>query len=214
MNPSSWDFSLYLVTDRELSRGRSTMEIVEAAVEGGVTMVQLREKHLGTREFLQEAQSIRSFLRGRGVPLILNDRLDIALAVEADGVHLGQSDLPLVLARKILGGRMKIGVSVESVEDAVEAERCGADYLGISPVYSTPTKTDTAPALGLVGVRAIREAVQLPLVGIGGLHAGNCAELIRHGADGVAVVSAIVSAEDPAVAARELCARIAEGRVG
>ncbi|MGD9012181.1 MAG: thiamine phosphate synthase [Desulfobacterales bacterium] len=198
------DYSLYLVTDRGLACGRSNLEVVTAAVDGGTTVVQLREKDCPTLEFIQQAQSIKAFLRKRNIPLIINDRVDIAQAVKADGVHLGQSDMPLEMAKGILGNTMIIGISAESIEDAITAEKGGADYLGISPIYATPTKTNTAPALGLEGLREIRKAVSLPLVGIGGLNKDNAADVIRNGADGVAVVSAIVAADDPEVAARKL----------
>jgi len=198
------DYSLYLVTDRSLSRGRSTVDIVRAAVAGGATCVQLREKSCGTREFLAEARAVRELLAGTGVPLIINDRVDVALAVDAEGVHLGQKDMPLADARRLAGPRMLIGISAECVEDAVRAEGEGADYVGISPVFSTATKTDTAPPLGLAGIAAIRAAVSLPLVGIGGIGAGNAGDVIRAGCDGVAVVSAIVSAGAPEQAAAEL----------
>jgi thiamine-phosphate pyrophosphorylase len=204
MKPQNIDYSLYLVTDRGLAMGRSTLDIVRAAVSGGVTCVQLREKECSAREFIEEALAVRDFLKERGVPLIINDRVDVALAVGADGVHLGQTDMPLKTAQKILGDSMIIGISAESLEDAVEAEKGGADYLGVSPIHATPTKTDTAPPLGLEGLRAIRRAVNLPLVGIGGLNLDNAADVIRSGGDGVAVVSAIVSAGDPAGAARNL----------
>ena len=198
------DFSLYLVTDRGLSLGRSTADIVQAAVAGGATCVQLREKSCGTREFMAEARAVRAILAGTGVPLVINDRVDVALAVGADGVHLGQSDMPVADARRLTGPDMLIGVSAECVEDAVRAEAEGADYVGVSPVFSTPTKTDTAPALGLAGVAAIRAAVSLPLVGIGGIGPANAESVIRAGCDGVAAVSAIVSAADPEKAAAHL----------
>jgi thiamine-phosphate pyrophosphorylase len=198
------DYSLYLVTDRDLARGRATLDIVKAAVRGGTTCVQLREKDCATLEFIQQALSIKEFLNTHGVPLIINDRLDVAQAVNADGVHLGQTDMPLDMAKNIVGDAMIIGISAESLEDAIEAEKGGADYLGVSPIYATPTKTDTAPPLGLDGLRQIRNAVKIPLVGIGGLNKDNSAAVIRHGADGVAVVSAIVAAENPETAAGEL----------
>jgi thiamine-phosphate pyrophosphorylase len=204
MKPQTIDYSLYLVTDRGLSQGRSTLEIVKAAVKGGVTCVQLREKECPTLEFIEQALSIKDFLSARGVPLIINDRLDVAQAIGADGIHLGQTDMPLDMARAIVKDSMIIGISAESLEDAVEAEKGGADYLGVSPIYATPTKTDTAPPLGLEGLRQIRQAVNIPLVGIGGLNQDNAADVIRNGADGVAVVSAIVAAEDPREAARQL----------
>jgi thiamine-phosphate pyrophosphorylase len=206
------DYSLYLVTDRRLSRGRSTFEIVKAAVNGGTTVVQLREKDCSTREFIEQALAIKDFLKDRGVPLIINDRLDVALAVKADGVHLGQIDMPLAMAKGILGDSMIIGISAESLADAMAAEKDGADYLGVSPIYATPTKTDTAPPLGLAGLREIRKAVRLPLVGIGGLNLKNSADVIRSGADGVAVVSAIVAADDPGAVARALKQIITEAR--
>ena len=208
MQKKQLDCSLYLVTDRSLSRGRSTLEIVRAGVAGGVTCVQLREKNCTTLEFIREALSVRDFLYGKRVPLIINDRLDVAMAVAADGVHLGQSDMPLKMAREIVGTDLLIGISAESLEDAIEAAEGGADYVGVSPIYDTPTKTDTAPALGLSGLQAIRRAVDIPLVGIGGLNVDNAASVIDSGADGVAVVSAIVSADDPQSAARRLRAEI------
>lgn len=212
MNRKPIDYSLYLVTDRSLSRGRSTPEIVRAAVQGGATCVQLREKTCSTREFIAEALAVRGFLKSRGIPLIINDRVDIALAVGADGVHLGQGDMPLAMARSILGESKIIGISAESLRDAIAAESAGADYLGVSPIFATPTKTDTTAPLGLEGLRAIRREVKLPLVAIGGLNASNAAAVIAGGADGVAVVSAIVAAEDPERAARELARHIAHAR--
>ena len=212
MKLTNIDYSLYLVTDRDLARGRSTFEIVKAAVDGGVTVVQLREKHCSTREFIEQALAIKNFLKARKVPLIINDRLDVAQAVKADGVHLGQTDMPLEMAKDILGDSMLIGISAESLEDAIAAEKGGADYLGVSPIYTTSTKTDTAPPLGLAGLREIRKAVSLSLVGIGGLNKENSAEAIRSGADGVAVVSAIVAADDPRAAASALRQVITEAR--
>ena len=202
------DYSLYLVTDRTLSLGRSTVEVVRAAIRGGVSCVQLREKGCSTREFMDEARLLKALLVGTGVPLFINDRLEVALAVGADGVHLGQNDLAIADARRLVGNRMIIGISAESVADAVRAEAEGADYIGASPVFTTPTKTDTASPLGLDGLRAIRRAVQLPLVAIGGINADNAAQVLRAGADGLAVVSAIVSAPCPRTAAAGLRQRI------
>lgn len=206
------DYSLYLVTDRGLSLGRSTVDIVRAAVAGGATCVQLREKSCSTRDFLTEARLVRELLRGTNVPLIINDRIDVALAVQADGVHLGQTDMPIRDARRLVGRAMVIGISAESPDDALRAEAEGADYIGISPVFSTPTKTDTAPALGLEGVTTIRRRVSIPLVGIGGIHRENAAAVIRAGCHGLAVVSAIVSAQDPQQAASELRTIIANAQ--
>jgi thiamine-phosphate pyrophosphorylase len=143
-------------------------------------------------------------LARHGIPLIINDRVDVALAVKADGIHLGQKDMPCRMARQIIPESMIVGISVESLDDAIAAQKDGADYLGVSPIYPTPTKTDTAQPLGLEGLRSIRSEVDLPLVGIGGLNADNAAAVIYNGADGVAVVSAIVAADDPEAATRDL----------
>lgn len=198
------DYSLYLVTDRELSGNRTTREIVQAAVRGGVTCVQLREKTCDTREFIEQALFIKDFLMANHIPLIINDKIDVAKAVEADGVHLGQSDMSFNMAKAILKDSMIIGISAESIEDAIQAEKDGADYIGVSPIFATPTKTDTAPPLGLNGLLEIRKAVKIPLVGIGGLNKKNAGDVIKNGADGIAVVSAIVAADDPEKAAKEL----------
>ena len=204
MKSTASDYRLYLVTDRALARGRTVPEVVSAAVSGGVTCVQVREKDAGARDFLAEVRATLRVLAGTGVPLIVNDRVDVALAAGAEGVHVGQTDLPITDVRRMVGGKMIVGVSVESVDDALAAERDGADYVSVSPVYPTPTKTDTAPGLGPEGVAAIRAAVQCPVVAIGGLNRETIGDVIRAGADGVAVVSAVMSAPDPAAAAREL----------
>ena len=198
------DYSLYLVTNRDLSCGRSTVEVVEAAVAGGVSCVQLREKHCSTREFITQARALKPFLKSKQIPLIINDRLDVALAVEADGLHLGQQDMTISDARTISGTSLIIGISAESVDDAIRAEKEGADYIGISPVFATPTKSDTAPPLGLEGVKTIRKMIAIPIVGIGGINRHNALSVITAGADGIAVVSAIVGAKNPKDAAFEL----------
>ncbi len=198
------DYSLYLVTDRGLASGRSMADIVREAVAGGVTCVQVREKSGSTRKFLEEARRLRAVTRTLGVFLIVNDRVDIALAVEADGVHLGQQDMPIPVARRLGPLGWIVGASAESLEQARDAEEAGADYIGASPVFATPTKTDTASPLGLAGLRAMRAAVKIPLVAIGGIHAGNAREVIRAGADGLAVVSSIVAAKEPLKAAKLL----------
>jgi len=206
------DYSLYLVTDDALAGGRSIEWIVAEAVAGGVTCVQLREKHAESRAYYERARALRERLRPLGIPLIINDRLDIALAAGADGVHLGQGDLPCVEARRIAGPNFLIGISVSTTAEAQAAARDGADYLGISPIFDTPTKTDTPPATGIDGLRAIRAAVSLPLVAIGGIKAENAAAVVRAGADGIAVVSAIMAAADPRAAARALADVVARAR--
>ena len=210
MNKPDW--SLYLVTDRELARGRPLSNIIRESVAGGVTIVQLREKDLAFDEFLRVAREVKDITDALHVPLIVNDRLDVALACGAAGIHVGQDDLSCTEARKLAGDRMIVGVSVNTVAEALRAESDGADYLGVSPIYATPTKTDTPTPTGLEGLRKIREAVRIPLVAIGGIGTFNAAEVIRAGADGLAVVSAIVAAPDPRLAARELRAAIEIGR--
>ena len=206
------DYSLYLVTDRVLSLGRPIIDVVAAGLAGGVSCVQLREKEMSTREFVAEALAVWEILKPAGVPLIINDRIDVALAVEATGVHLGQSDMHIRDARRLLGKSAIIGVSAECLDDALEAAAEGADYLGVSPVFATATKSDIATPLGLDGLAEIRQHVSVPLVAIGGIKSGNCAEVIGAGADGIAVVSAIVSAPSPEHEAAKLLARITAAR--
>jgi thiamine-phosphate pyrophosphorylase len=195
---------LYLVTDEALAGGRPLAAAVGAAVDGGVTCVQLRAKTASARRILAQARELLALLLPRGVPLIVNDRLDIALAAGAGGVHVGQDDLPCAAVRRLAPPGFRIGVSVSTVAEARAAEADGADYLGVSPVFDTPTKRDTPRAAGLEGLRRIRAATRLPLVAIGGIHAGNAAAVRAAGADGLAVVSAIMAAHDPAAAARQL----------
>lgn len=198
------DLSLYLVTDRTLSLGRPIEYVVEQAIKGGVTAVQLREKDCTTKEFYELAISLKKILKPYKVPLIINDRIDIALACDADGLHIGQSDMPYPIARQLLGKNKIIGLSVESIEDAIEADQLNIDYIGISPVFSTHTKTDIATPLGIEGVRKITEICHHPSVGIGGINLNNAADIIAAGAKGIAIVSAIMSANDPLKAATEL----------
>lgn len=198
------NLSLYLVTDRACAQGRPLTQLVEAAVRGGVTAVQLREKALDTRAFLAEARALKRLLAPLGVALVINDRVDVALACDADGVHLGQRDMPVEDARRLLPAGVFLGLSVETMEQVHAARSLPVDYLGISPVFATPTKTDTAQPWGLAGVRQVRAATTLPLVAIGGVHAGNARALRVEGADGLAVVSAICAAADPERAAAAL----------
>jgi thiamine-phosphate pyrophosphorylase len=197
---------LHLVTDSALCGERGVLAVVEAAVAGGVSCVQLREKacHPGLRRAGAGAQGLAG---PRGVPLIINDRVDVALACGADGVHVGQSDMAPADVRRLMPGAL-IGLSVESLAQLEAAEAAPVDYYGVSPVFSTATKADAAPALGLAGLAAIRARTARPLVAIGGIHAGNAAAVMAAGADGLAVVSALCAAADPAAAARLLRARM------
>ncbi len=210
---SNLDLSLYLVTDQLLAKGRDIVWIVEQAVAGGVTIVQLREKDCPTGEFIVIAQKLKDLLSKRNVPLIINDRLDVALAVDADGIHIGQSDMPYAIARKILGDNKIIGLSVESIDDVKIANQLDVDYIAISPVYDTLTKSDTNTAFGL---KALKEAIDLsvhPTVAIGGMNKTTIADVISAGTDGVAVISAIISAEFPDRSAVELMEIITANRL-
>jgi thiamine-phosphate pyrophosphorylase len=195
---------LYLVTDQPSLKGRTLIDVVQAAVQGGVTCVQLREKHANSRDFYAQAVALMNLLRPLNVPLIINDRLDIALACGAQGVHLGQSDLPVDVARKLLPPEVFIGWSVETMEEVARSATLPVDYLGVSPVFATPTKTDTATPWGLDGLQRIRALTQLPLVAIGGIHLHNATQVMQAGADSLAVVSAICSADDPRAASQQL----------
>jgi thiamine-phosphate pyrophosphorylase len=210
----SVDWGLYLVTDRRLAGSQPLEELVRAAVRGGVTAVQLREKECSTREFVELARRLKAFLTPAGIPLVINDRVDVALAAGAGGVHLGQSDMDYRDARALLGPDAIVGLSVETTAQAGEAESLDADYLGVSPIFPTPTKTDTAAAWGIEGLAALRKASHHALVAIGGINAANTAEVMHAGADGIAVVSAICAARDPEEASRQLRRAVDETRRG
>jgi thiamine-phosphate pyrophosphorylase len=207
-------YLLYLVTDAGLSRGRSHLQIVEAAVRGGVTIVQYREKDSPTRRMIEEAAALLALCRAAGVPFIVNDRVDVALAVDADGVHVGQDDMPASLARRLIGRKKILGVSAGSVAEARKAVDDGADYIGASPVFSTPTKPDAPTPLEVGGLRAMSGAVAVPVIAIGGINRGNAGDMMRAGAVGIAVVSAIVGAEDVEAAARSLREVVERVRTG
>jgi thiamine-phosphate pyrophosphorylase len=206
---------LYLVTDESACGGRGLAGVVRAAIRGGVTCVQLREKELPTREFVDRARIVKEILAEAPipVPLIINDRLDVALASGADGVHVGQADISPAVIRRALPLAI-IGLSVETLADvqAVLEQGLPVDYLGVSPVFATLNKPDAAAPLGLQGLAAIRKLSSLPLVAIGGIGPGNAADVLRAGADGIAVVGAICSAPDPERAAYELMAIIRSHR--
>ena len=206
------DLSVYVITDRKLAAPRSVVEVVQAALRGGATVIQLREKEASTREMVELGMALLRVTRPAGVPLIVNDRVDVALAIDADGVHVGQDDMPAALARKLIGPDKILGVSAETVEQALLAQRDGADYLGVGDVYGTPTKPDAGPPIGLEGLRRIVEAVDIPVVGIGGITPDNAAAVIEQGAVGVAVISAVFAAPDPEEATRRLRAAVEAGR--
>jgi thiamine-phosphate pyrophosphorylase len=202
---------LHLVTDSALCGERGVLAVVEAAVRGGARVVQLREKTLPTRAFVERARALKALLTRFNVPLIINDRLDVALACGADGVHVGQEDLsPRDMRRWLPDGL--IGLSIERLEQLDAAERLPVDYYGASPVFATSTKADAAPALGLDGLRALRGRTTRPLVAIGGIGEHNAATVMAAGADALAVVSALCAAPDPELAARRLCAAMETAR--
>ena len=202
------DWSFYLVADAAFRRGRDFLQALEMAVEGGATAVQIRGKTIEAGELFTLASASASLLKPRGIPLLVNDRADIARACGADGVHLGREDLPLAAARKILGSGAVIGLSVNTIDEAREAERLGADYIGLGPVFATTTKDTPLPVLGAEGVARIKAAVVIPVIAIGGLNAANVAAIMQAGADGAAVISAVWGVPDVRAAAQEFLAAI------
>ena len=206
------DFTLYLVTDRRWLGERTLGDGVEEAILGGVTLVQLREKEISSKEYLELAQRVKEVTDRHDIPLIINDRIDIALAIDADGVHLGPDDLPVPLARKLLGGGKIIGSSAASVDEALLFQAQGADYLGVGAVFPTATKLGTEK-VGLEDLRGIKSAVHIPVVAIGGINAENAKPVMETGVDGVAVVSAIMNQTDIREAARQLLSLLKRGKI-
>ena len=205
-------YDLYVITDEALSGGRSHAEIAREAIAGGADVIQLRDKGSGLRALITAGKEIREITRKTHTLFIVNDRLDVALSCGADGVHLGQGDVRVDVARQIVPPGFIIGVSVGSVADAVKAEQDGADYLAVSPTFATGSKTDAGPGLGLPVLRAVCSRVTMPVVAIGGITRANVGEVIAAGADGVAVISAVVAAPDIRTAARELKDLIAQAK--
>jgi thiamine-phosphate pyrophosphorylase len=199
--PKEKYYQLCLVTDRSLANGRSLAGIVAAAVKGGVTMVQLRDKTASTRAFIEDARALKALLAPPRVPLLVNDRIDVALAAGANGAHVGQGDMPVALARKLLGPKAIVGLSITQSAEARAEDIEFADYLGVGPIFPQLTKPDAAPTLGLEGLAEIRRITSKPIVAIGGVTAANVRAVRSAGADGVAVVSAIMGAQDPMAAA-------------
>ena len=199
----NFDYTLYLVTDRQLMSCDSLTEAVEQAILGGCTMIQLREKELPSLEFYNQAVAVKQVTERYHIPLIINDRIDIAMAVQAAGVHIGQHDLPAATVRKVIGENMLLGVSASSIAEAIQAQQDGADYLGVGAMFPTGTKTD-AESVSMEELQKIRTAVSLPIVVIGGINKGNAGRFKPMGIDGLAVVSAIIAQSDIKAAAAEL----------
>jgi len=200
---SDVDYTLYLVTDRALMSTKTLEEAVQQAINGGCTMIQLREKEVSSLEFYQTALSIKAITEKHQVPLIINDRVDIALAVGADGVHIGQNDLPAYVVRKLVGSGMLMGVSVSTVQEAIWAVKDGADYVGVGAMYPTDTKTDTK-LVSMNELQRIRNAVSIPIVVIGGVNKKTVLDFAGTGIDGLAVISAVISQEDLTAASKDL----------
>lgn len=198
------NLSLYLVTDRKLIGNKSLENVIIAAVKGGVSAVQLREKDCTTREFIEIARKIKNLLYNYNIPLIINDRLDVAMIVKADGVHLGQTDASYSDARSLMGYESIIGISVENMDQVYEAISTDVDYISISPLFLTPTKPEADKEWGIEGLQKVRKLTSKYIVAIGGINESNAESAIAAGADGLAVVSAICSSRDPEDAARKL----------
>lgn len=194
---------VYLVTDRALCMGRDVLDVVASAARGGLCAVQLREKQIASREFVALGRAMVDLLRPLGIPLIINDRADIAQIIGADGLHIGQSDIHYRDARELLGPKAIIGLSVETSSQAIECRNWGLNYIGASPIFGTPTKSDTAEPLGLNGLAQLRTLTTTPIVAIGGINLSNCRQVVQAGADSIAIVSAICSAHDPEAATKE-----------
>ena len=203
-------FDLYVVTDETVSGGRSHGEIARLAVAGGADVIQLRDKVRSCSELVRIGREIGVITRGAGAGFIVNDRLDVALSCGADGVHLGQDDVTCGVARQIAPPGFVIGVSVGSVAEARDAEREGADYIALSPVFATDSKHNAGPGHGLSLLREIRASVSIPVIAIGGIGPGNAGEIIDAGAEGIAVISAVVGAPDITKAARMMAAVVSE----
>ena len=199
----NFDYTLYLVTDRQLMSCDSLTEAVEQAILGGCTLIQLLEKELSSLEFYNQAVAVKQVTDKYHIPLIINDRIDIAMAVQATGVHIGQHDLPAAAVRKVIGENMLLGVSASSIAEAIQAQQDGADYLGVGAMFPTGTKTD-ADSVSMEELQKIRAAVSLPIVVIGGINKGNAGRFKPMGIDGLAVVSAIIAQSDIKAAAAEL----------
>ncbi len=193
---------LHVLTDRQLLEPRSVIEVIAMVIEGGASAIQLRDKNTSDEEMIDLGKKILKLTIGR-VPFIVNDRVRVALAIGADGIHVGQKDMPADQVRKLIGPDMILGVSASTIAQAIKAQEDGADYLGVGPIFSTRTKTDADPPIGLDGLSDIRNAVSLPIIAIGGIKKRNAPQVMQF-ADGIAVISAVLRAGDPLQATREL----------
>jgi thiamine-phosphate pyrophosphorylase len=207
------DFNLYLITDRKVTK-MPLPEAVRLALKGGVRAVQLREKYLPMRELLALAQELRKITKESSARLFINDRVDVAVAVDADGVHLGGQSIPLAEVRRIVGRNMLIGASTHSIEEAREAEKAGADFITFGPIFSTPSKKKFGAPVGMEALRTVKKNGRIPVFGLGGIKSENIAQVMRAGADGVAMISAILAGDDIQTAAELMNRRIGEAANG
>nr|WP_025775540.1 thiamine phosphate synthase [Clostridium botulinum] len=198
------NYELYLITDRRFLKGRQLKKVVEDAILGGITIVQVREKDVSTREFYNVAKEVKEVTDYYRVPIIINDRLDIAQAIDANGVHLGQKDMHLNIAREILGKDKIIGISVGNVKEALEAQNNGADYLGIGTIFPTGSKKDVDAIIGIDGLSKIKDSISIPSVAIGGIDKTNFKDVLKTGIEGISVISAILDEDDIKLAANNL----------
>jgi thiamine-phosphate pyrophosphorylase len=188
------EIDFYLVTDSGLSK-KGTLSDVRETVESGCRIVQYREKDKSTKEMVEEASEIKKICGDKAIFLV-NDRIDVALAVDADGVHIGQDDMPIELAKKLLGANKIIGLSVSDTNEAIEAEKSGADYVGLGPIFNTATKKDAGKGIGPLKIREVKDAIKIPVVAIGGINKENCENVIQNGADSLVAISAVVCSDD------------------
>ncbi|WP_352420414.1 thiamine phosphate synthase [Proteiniborus sp.] len=202
-NKSKVNYALYLVTDRDVLGNKDLCESIEQAILGGVSLVQLREKNAKTKEFYSIALKVKEVTDKYSIPLIINDRLDIALAIDADGLHIGADDIPVKIARNLLGPDKILGVSASNIDEAIEAQSQDADYLGVGAMYPTKTKKDTE-SVSLKELQLIKSSVQIPVVGIGGINELNAKEVMSTGVDGISVISAILGKDNVYAAAKKL----------
>ena len=206
-------FGLYLITDRHQTGDRDLIDVVKEALAGGVKAVQLREKDLVIRELLMLAEEMRRITKDAGAMLFINGRMDVAMAVEADGIHLGQADLPVDVVRRIVGNRFMIGVSTHNLNEAKEAEVGSADFITFGPVYKTPSKLKYGKPVDIEALKMAKSGVLIPVYAIGGIKSGNIEQILDMGADGVALISAIIGAKEPKKAAEELIMKIKKTKI-
>jgi thiamine-phosphate pyrophosphorylase len=204
------NFNLYLITDRKQTK-LPLLEAVRLALQGGVRAIQVREKDLAIRELLALAWELRSLTNEFGAKLFINDRVDVAVAIDADGVHLGHESMPVDAVRKIVGPKMFIGVSTHNLDEAKNAEAGGADFVTFGPIFSTPSKKSYGAPVGVEALRTVKKHVQIPVFGLGGIRIDTTSQVLQAGADGIAMISAIVSADDIAQAAHDMVHEIARG---